>query len=299
MAGLLATMRRQMLRKKVSTHRRERTYRQVERTLDTTDLWGNLTPMTQEEEVEEPAVEYQIQEETGIEEEPESRVEEPAAPIYQSNLAGVVPIEEDTEEIQDDLLISRIDEFRDKAMQLQQMLTSRQSKVKELQLIVEEREDKAQELQQIVNERQRKADGITAEVTEKLDTLISRVTQKLDVVEQSLRDDLVSGNQVNSEHTQKLTSAIENVTKQIEAMDANFDEIAEDIDNISEKIHSENVKSYRNTVELFKELDDKLDKLDELENNVTNVRKYALGAFALSLVNLVAAIAFFVLSTMV
>ena len=52
----------------------------------------------------------------------------------------------------EDFLLSQIDEFREKAKQLQNLLTSKESKVQELQNLVNEREDKAQELEQILSE---------------------------------------------------------------------------------------------------------------------------------------------------
>ena len=57
----------------------------------------------------------------------------------------------------EDFLLSQIDEFREKAKQLQNLLTSKESKVQELQNLVNEREDKAQELEQILSERQEEA----------------------------------------------------------------------------------------------------------------------------------------------
>ena len=58
----------------------------------------------------------------------------------------------------DDFLLAQIDEFREKAKQLQEMLITKESKAKELQTIVQEREVKADELQQILDERQEKVD---------------------------------------------------------------------------------------------------------------------------------------------
>ena len=72
-------------------------------------------------------------------------------------------IQKDVEK--DDYLLTQIDEFREKAQHLQDLLLSKESKVNELQTIVDERELKARELEKILNERQRKADGISAEVS--------------------------------------------------------------------------------------------------------------------------------------
>ena len=76
-------------------------------------------------------------------------------------------IQEEVEK--EDFLLSQIDEFREKAKQLQELLTSKENKVQELQTIVSEREDKAQELQNILAERQEEADKIVTEFTKKVD----------------------------------------------------------------------------------------------------------------------------------
>ena len=57
----------------------------------------------------------------------------------------------------EDFLLNQIDEFREKAKQLQNLLASKESKVQELQTLVNEREDKAQELEQILTEKQEEA----------------------------------------------------------------------------------------------------------------------------------------------
>lgn len=54
----------------------------------------------------------------------------------------------------EDFLLSQIDEFREKAKQLQNLLALKESKVSELQALVSEREGKAQELELILTERQ-------------------------------------------------------------------------------------------------------------------------------------------------
>ncbi len=43
---------------------------------------------------------------------------------------------------------------------------------------------------------------------------------------------------------------------------------------ISEKVHSENVKCYRNIQDLFNEFDSKIEKMDEMEQGVGSVKGY-------------------------
>ena len=99
----------------------------------------------------------------------------------------------------DDFLITQIDEFREKAKRLQEMLNTKETKAKELSSIVEEREAKADELQQILDERQAKADGITAQVAKQIDVLIESVHEKMAEIESSMNANMSSlGNSINA-----------------------------------------------------------------------------------------------------
>ena len=59
---------------------------------------------------------------------------------------------------QDDFLLKQIDEFREKAKQLQSILVTKENKVDELQSVLEEREEQARKLQQELEEHQKEAD---------------------------------------------------------------------------------------------------------------------------------------------
>ena len=74
----------------------------------------------------------------------------------------------------EDFLLSQIDEFRERAKQLQSLLDSRETEAQELQTLVDERQEKADALGQILEERQKKADGFTAEVEKQIDRLIGK-----------------------------------------------------------------------------------------------------------------------------
>lgn len=149
----------------------------------------------------------------------------------------------------EDYLLSQIDEFREKAQQLQELLLSKESKAIELQNIVDEREVKAQELEHILAERQRKADGITAEVAKQIDNLIEKVAAKMDAIGTSIGTDLENGQKLTAEQLGELQETLESITKQLDTIKG----------EVSEKIHSENVKCYRNIADLFKSMDEKME----------------------------------------
>lgn len=237
-------------------------------------------------------------------------------------------IQEEVEK--EDFLLSQIDEFREKAKQLQLLLASKESKVQELQSIVNEREDKAQELQTILTERQEEADKIVAVFTRKVDELADRVTTKMDEIENSisgqvaevkrasgeqleanrkLNEDQIAANKKLSEDqlatnkqfleeqaiaNKKLSEGqiaevkalLENATTQLESIKT----------DLSEKVHSENVKCYRNIQDLFNEFDSKIEKMDEMERGVGSVKGYVKCLSWFSILNFVVLIGFILYS---
>lgn len=180
----------------------------------------------------------------------------------------------------EDYLLTQIDEFREKAQQLQNLLLSKENKVMELQNIVDEREGKAKELEYILNERQRKADGITAEVSKQIDALIEKVTAKMDEIGVSIEKDVTEGQKITAEQMEELKETLASVNAQLETIKG----------ELSEKVHTENVKCYRNISDLFKSLDEKVDSIQEVEQNVEkkvgSIRKCTITVIVLSIINM-------------
>ena len=56
----------------------------------------------------------------------------------------------------------------------------------------------------------------------------------------------------------EVKALLENATSQLESIKT----------DLSEKVHSENVKCYRNIQDLFNEFDSKIEKMDEMEKSV-------------------------------
>ena len=200
------------------------------------------------------------------------------------------------EEVQDDFLLSQIDEFRVKAQQLQQLLRSKEEKAKELQQLVNERSDKAEELQQIVNERQEQADGITAEVAKRINSMADKVDAKLEALDQSMARLQRETEASADRRAQETNKAISEITEQI----AEVKQVSEKIDTVkaelSEKIHTESVQSYRNTQELLKGIDERLNKVDVMEKGVRSVRKMTGAVIVLTVIDLLGVAAAVVLS---
>lgn len=230
----------------------------------------------------------------------------------------------------EDFLLNQIDEFREKARKLQELLAAKESKVQELQSIVSEREDKAQELEQILTGRQEEADRIVIEFSGKVDGLASRVTLKMAEIEagiteqvtavkkaseeqlesnrrlneeqiaankklseeqlatnkQFLEEQAIANKKLSEGQIAEVKALLENTTAQLESMKT----------DLSEKVHTENVKCYRNIQDLFNEFDSKIEKMDDMEKGVGSVKGYVKCLSWFSILNFVVLIGFILYS---
>ncbi len=232
----------------------------------------------------------------------------------------------------EDFLLSQIDEFREKAKQLQELIAAKETKAQELQSIVSEREDKAQELETILTERQEEADRIVSEFTRVVDSLSGQVTSKMAEIERSIsgqveqlkqtsEEAFAAGRSLNEEqfavsrklNEEQMAASQKLSEEQISANrmfleeqaaasrrigDAQIKEVRELLENtttqlttikaeLSEKVHSENVKCYRNIQDLFGEFDTKIEKMDELEQGVGSVKSYAKSLAVFTILNFI------------
>ena len=207
----------------------------------------------------------------------------------------------------EDYLLAQIDEFRAKAQMLQTLMLTKESKVQELQEIVDEREVKAKELEHLLGERQRKADGITEEVARQIDSLIDKVTEKMEAIGVSLGKELQDGQKINERQLEELKDTLGVLNgQQLEeikgALGSLSEQQAEDLRNVltelnsqlevvksdlSDKVHSENVQCYRNLADLLKSVESKLDKANELEKKVDAVHKCTKTIIVLGVINMI------------
>jgi hypothetical protein len=208
------------------------------------------------------------------------------SPVEAGSMAETEELEQITEKIgldvsdmidmeKEDVLLKQIDEFREKAKQLQELMNNRENKAKELQDVVDERSAQADELDSLIQVRQGEADKIMNNVSEKIDTMSAGVRQELTGLEGTLQKE-VSGLTQNltqeisqsTEKTRQMFEAatknlIDQNTKSLEGLKDQLEQLGQ-LDQIGElstemnttistlktdiadKIHAEDVKCYRN-----------------------------------------------------
>lgn len=186
----------------------------------------------------------------------------------------------------EDFLLNQIDEFRERAKQLQNLLNTRETEADELETLVNERQEKADELGQILKERQEKADGITAEVERQIDSLIEKVAAKMDEIEASMKADVADGKEFNEKRAEELKESLAQIEEQLTLVK----------NEVSEKVHTENVKSYRNIAELFKNMEEKIEEISVLGNRIQPVKGITITALIFAILNFIAIIGLFLVN---
>ena len=175
----------------------------------------------------------------------------------------------------EDFLLQQIDEFREKAKQLQQLMKNRETKAKELQETVDAREAKASELDSLIHVRKGEADKIMKNVSVRIDSMSAGVRTEMSDLSDSLSKE-VNGLTRNLTHelnqstektrqvveaaTQTMidqnTRSLEGLKEQLEQLGhkEQINELSTEMNSrittlktdIADKIHAEDVKCYRN-----------------------------------------------------
>ncbi|MBR4027946.1 MAG: hypothetical protein IKJ01_10490, partial [Lachnospiraceae bacterium] len=191
---------------------------------------------------------------------------------------------------EDYLLLSQIDEFREKAQQLQELLITKESKVLELQSVVEEREIKAKELEQILNERQKRADGLVEAFSSQVDRLIWQVTEKIDEMYELMGENLQNGQDLNDEQAEELRKMVKAVSSQSEKIKSDMIEIVRKENKRHRTEITDLIKKSEQRIEnkVIEKLTEKTEELELLvEQKTAAVNKTTTIVLILTIINLI------------
>ncbi len=153
--------------------------------------------------------------------------------------------ESDAKVEDEDLLLEEIDAFREKAMQLQELINRKQSHVHELEKVVEKKEFLNVELQDKLEKTQKASDEIISTVH----TEVSFIADGLNDSVSKMQSELLAQ---TKEKDEELDAKIASLDETIKSLNT---ELAVLKTELSEKIHSENVAEYRNLQEVIKNSD--------------------------------------------
>ena len=145
----------------------------------------------------------------------------------------------------EDLLLTEIDAFRNKAKQLQDLITAKEQKAAELEALVKEKESINVRLQEELNRKQEEADSLVADVETQVDRMMQVVKNNMDQLEIDIKGQVDNNQESYETHNRNLQDTLRDVS-------AGLDSIQNEL---SEKTHSESVHLYRLIQDLLKEHD--------------------------------------------
>ncbi len=154
-------------------------------------------------------------------------------------------------ESREKFLLDQINEFREHAQQLQNLLNSKDAQTQELEHKVDHGQKKIDVLENILKERESKTDQLTLEVERQIDGMIEKVSLKMDAIEKSMKEESKVGQLLDAQRTEELKEALGQMKEQLTMVKS----------ELSEKVHTENVTCFRNIADLFKEMDETMGKM--------------------------------------
>ena len=109
-----------------------------------------------------------------------------------------------------------------------------------------------------------------------IDNIIAKVAAKMDEIEATMKDDVADGKRFNEEKAKELKESLEQVQEQLTVVK----------NDLSEKVHSENVKCYRNVQDLFRSMDEKVDRLAQIESKLGRTQGLVTVSLIFGILNL-------------
>ena len=115
----------------------------------------------------------------------------------------------------EDMLLEQIDAFRDKAKQLQNLISAKERKVKELEALVRAKEEKNQtlreqnvRLQEELNKKKAKADGLVTDVESQVDRMLQSLQGEFSGMQQKIQHQVQYTQEQASERTRKVEDSL-------------------------------------------------------------------------------------------
>lgn len=194
--------------------------------------------------------------------------------ISTAKQSTVAPVEK--VESGEDLLLIQIDAFRDKAKQLQTLIKAKENKVKVLEETVRAKEEEIATLQATLAKKQEEADSIVADVNVQVDRMMQSIKKNMDELEDKISSQVESNETAAEEQAKAMQETLNSMNESLEVIKA----------DLSEKVHTENVKVYRNIQDLMKELDHSEEDLADRSDKFVTLKSGNTVSLIFTIINL-------------
>ncbi len=176
----------------------------------------------------------------------------------------------------EDLLLAEIDAFRNKAAQLQQLITAKEGKAAELEALVKEKEAVNQELQDELYKKREEADAIVTDVECQVERMLKGLRDSMDKIELDITTLVNNNNEAVRGHVNELYATVDELKRGLDAVG----------NDISEKTHSESVHLYRMMQDEIKEHDNSEALAAKANTHFKSLKGFAIGIMVITVKNL-------------
>lgn len=182
----------------------------------------------------------------------------------------------------DDILIKQIDEFKVKARQLQEMLQTREGRVHELQSVVHQKEERVSELEQELSRKKNEANYVSEELNKNIQIVIDKMDQFMQSMGNRLSTEVQGSLNESKSLLTTMDETIQNVNVTVEGMKK----------DISENIHEENVRNYRNVQMVIVDLEKKMVQKEEHDKDVKSLKTILQCTTWIAVINFIVLVAY-------
>ena len=182
----------------------------------------------------------------------------------------------------DDVLIKQIDEFKVKARQLQEMLQTREGRVHELQSVVHAKEERVQELEKELSRKKNEANYVSEELNRNIQVVIDKMDQFMQSMGERLSTEVQDSLNESKSLLTTIDQTMQNVNVSVEGMKK----------DISENIHDENVRNYRNVQMVIVVLEKKMVRKEDHDRDIKSLKTIMQCATWVTVINFIALVAF-------
>ena len=132
------------------------------------------------------------------------------------------------------------------------------------------------QLQESLQKKQKEADGIVWDVNVQVDRMMQDLRENMEKLEEKIQTQVSHNENAAAEQTKNVKDTLAEMNQGLDTMRS----------DLSEKVHSENVKVYRNIQDLLKELDDRENEASMQETRFHAIKRQNVAVICFGVFNI-------------
>lgn len=163
----------------------------------------------------------------------------------------------------EEYLLNQIEELKGKAKQLQEKLSRKEKQISELRHAATAPDGKHRNFDEVFQSKKEEAELLFAGFSSQIQDMMDSIDQQITKLDGKAEDSFHQIDEKAAQQLEEMKTSVQELNTQVEAAK----------NEIFDRIHSENVKCYRNIKSLFDELYDKMEQSELNDNSIRQIRK--------------------------